>query len=138
MDLITTMDRATAISVRDILERELPAILEPHGLSFKLGNAKYDDDSVKFNGFVLSVAGGRSEMEKGLNRELEYRAEHPLMVTLDADKVVNFRGDPHKLVGYKSRNRKYPFIVRNLTNEKNYKFTASSVERDFAADTEEA
>jgi len=132
MDAITSMDRATAGLVREILERELPAILEPHGLSFKLGNARYDDDSIKFNGFVLTVAGGMSEMEKGLEGELEHRALHPFKVTLDADKVVNFRGEPHTLVGYKSRNRKYPFIVRNLTTEKNYKFTVNSVERDFA------
>ena len=54
------------------------------------------------------------------------------MIELDADKIADYRGDKYTLVGYKPRNRKYPFIMKNLSNGKNYKFDVITAERMFA------
>ena len=70
MKTITTMDRKNAGNIRKILETELEPILKQHGLSFALGNASYDDDSVKFNGFRISIEGGLSVQGKALESSL--------------------------------------------------------------------
>ena len=47
--------------------------MKEYGLSFELGNARFDDDGVKFTGFKLSVKGALSESEKALRDELQTR-----------------------------------------------------------------
>ena len=70
---ITEMNRTNAKLVREILNEKLPSILKEYGLSFELGNARFDDDGVKFTGFKLSVKGALSESEKALRDELQTR-----------------------------------------------------------------
>jgi hypothetical protein len=140
MSVITQMDRKAAREIREILTNELPDLLAPYGLKFELGGARYDDDSVKFTGFRLMVEGALSPTAKALQQELEDRANfnwsddvgeirYP---ELDADKIADYRGDKYTLIGYKPRNRKYPFIMKNLSNGKNYKFDVITAERMFA------
>ena len=132
MSPITKMDIRAIKRIRDILAEELPGILEPHGLTFSVRNAKYDDDSVTFTGFTISLEGALSDMEKHLTKELEDRAKYDWLVELDATKVATSRGKNYSLVGFKPRNRKYPFICKNAANGKNYKFTTEAVETMFA------
>ena len=133
MTAFTTMDVPAIKRIREILAEELPGILEPHGLTFSVKNAKYDDDSVTFTGFTISLEGAVSEMEKHLARELEHRAENDwARVALDTTKVATSRGKNYSLVGFKPRNRKYPFICMNVANGKKYKFTTEAVETMFA------
>jgi len=42
-------------------------------MTFELGNATFDSDSIKFNGFRLSINGALSQQEKALQRELDFR-----------------------------------------------------------------
>jgi len=138
MTAFTTMDVPAIKRIREILTEELPGILEPYGLTFAMKNAKYDEDSVTFTGFTISLEGASSEIEKYLALELEHRAENDWaggrrLVALDATKVATSRGTKYSLVGFKPRNRKYPFICKNEANGKNYKFTTEAVETMFAA-----
>jgi len=133
MEPIATMDRANAQRIRDILDKALPEVLAPYGLSFQLGNARYDDDSVKFTGFNIAVAGGLTQMEKDLAGRVEMSAEYG--VELDADKVATYRGEEYALVGFKPRNRKYPYIWKKLSNGSNWKFDVETTERFFGKDT---
>ena len=114
MSVITQMDRNAAREIREILTNELPDLLAPYGLKFELGGARYDDDSVKFTGFRLMIEGALSPTVKALQEELESRATDEWgmgAIELDADKIADYRGDKYTLVGYKPRNRKYPFIT---------------------------
>jgi hypothetical protein len=129
------MDRNAAREIREILTNELPDLLAPYGLKFELGGARYDDDSVKFTGFRLSIEGALSPTVKALQEELESRATDEWgmgAIELDADKIADYRGDKYTLAGYKPRNRKYPFIMKNLSNGKNYKFDVRATEQMFA------
>lgn len=40
----------------------------------------------------------------------------------------------HKIVGFKSQNRKYPIITTNLSNGKSYKFSVNDVKRNLGGD----
>ena len=127
---IEKMDSATTDVVRKLLEKGLPSILEEHGLSFKLGNARYDDDGVKFTGFRISVSGALSETEKALKQELEWRNSYG--VKLDSSKIASIQGDKYQLVGYKPRARKNPFIIKRVGTDAQYVLNAELVEKHFA------
>ena len=61
MNEITEMNVANAKAVRKLIDNQLPNLLSEHGLTFELGNAVYDNDSIKFNGFRISIKGGLSQ-----------------------------------------------------------------------------
>ena len=98
---ITEMNRANAKLVREILNDKLPSILNEHGLSFELGNARFDEDSVRFVGFRLSVKDALSETEKALREELNFRNSYG--VELDQNKIAKLDGKDFSLVGFKPR-----------------------------------
>ena len=50
---VKKMDVTTVRQIRQILEDNLPSIMEENNLKFDLGNGSYDDDSVKFQLFKV-------------------------------------------------------------------------------------
>ena len=133
---ITKMNRTNAKLVRDILNDKLPSILQEYGLSFELGNARFDDDGVKFTGFKLSVKGALSESEKALRDELQTRDSMEWKM-LDQNKIAKLDGMDIALVGYKPRATKNPFIIRDLNTNKEYVIRESLAERLFKSDKKE-
>ena len=127
------MDLSEAKRIRAILEKELPEILNKHGLTCNLGNSKYDASSLTFTKMRISFEGAASETETALVNELKDRAAFDWMTELDATKIATSRNIMYSLVGFKPRNRKYPFICKNLVDGKSYKFTEEAVESMFAA-----
>ena len=126
---ITEMNRTNAQLVRKILDQKLPSILEKHGLSFCLGNARYDDDGVKFTGFKISVKGALSETEKALKEELSFRKDYG--VQLDENKIAKLDGMDISLIGFKPRARKNPFVIQDLNSNNQYVIGTSLAERLF-------
>ena len=133
---ITEMNRTNAKLVREILNEKLPPILQEYGLSFELGNARFDDDGVKFTGFKLSVKGALSESEKALKYELESRDSMEWKM-LDQNKIAKLDGMDIALVGFKPRATKKPFIIRDLNTNKEYVIGESLAERLFKSDKKE-
>jgi len=133
---ITEMNRINAKLVREILNEKLPSILKEYGLSFELGNARFDDDGVKFTGFKLSVKGALSESEKALKYELESRDSMEWKM-LDQNKIARLDGMDIALVGFKPRARKKPFIIRDLNTNQEYVIGESLAERLFKSDKKE-
>ena len=133
---ITEMNRTNAKLVREILNEKLPSILQEYGLSFELGNARFDDDGVKFTGFKLSVKGALSESEKALKHELESRDSMEWKM-LDQNKIARLDGMDIALVGFKPRATKKPFIIRDLNTNKEYVIGESLAERLFKSDKKE-
>jgi len=133
---ITEMNRTNAKLVREILNEKLPSILQEYGLSFELGNARFDDDGVKFTGFKLSVKGALSESEKALKYELESRDSMEWKM-LDQNKIAKLDGMDIALVGFKPRAKKNPFIIRDLNTKKEYVIRESLAERLFKSDKKE-
>lgn len=123
------MNRTNAQLVRKILDQKLPSILEKHGLSFCLGNARYDEDGVKFTGFKISVKGALSETEKALKEELSFRKDYG--VQLDENKIAKLDGMDISLIGFKPRARKNPFVIQDLNSNNQYVIGTSLAERLF-------
>jgi len=129
------MPKVTEINpteIRDILEKEMTPILNAHGLTFVLGNARYDADYIRFTGFRVSLENAEDPTAKALKEENEYRQKYGGKV-LDLNKIGEWNQTSFSLVGYKPRNRKYPFICMNLENNQRYKFTKQQAEKMFAA-----
>ena len=129
---ITEMNRANAKLVREILNDKLPSILNEHGLSFELGNARFDEDSVKFVGFRLSVKDALSETEKALREELNFRNSYG--VELDQNKIAKLDGMDISLVGFKPRARKKPFVIQDLNSDNQYVIGEELAEKLFKKD----
>ena len=124
------MDKEVATNIRFILNRELPLILAKHGLKLDLGNGSFDDDSVKF-AFKIKLENAKRDIEKALASDIKFRKDYE-QIELDITKIHQARnGKKYSLVGYKSKSRKLPYVVLNLTDGKEYLISTDEVERHF-------
>jgi len=110
---IETMDKATAQLVRAILENDLAPILSEYGLKLELGNAGFDSESVKFNGFRISLETALSKDASALASELSWR-EKMNHQQLDEHRIHKQGKHAFILTGYKPRATKKPFMVNCL------------------------
>jgi len=107
---IDKMNKENARLVRAILENDLAPILSEYGLKLELGNAGYDSESVKFNGFRISLETALSKEGAALASELAWR-EKMNHQPLDQHKIHKQGKHAFILSGYKTRAKKKPFIV---------------------------
>ena len=128
---VTRMDKTTVRQIRQILEDNLPSIMEENNLKFELGNATYDDDSVKFNGFRISLSHALSQEEKALKSEIKFRTYSESVTNLDDSIIAEDKGQQFKLVGFKPRSRKKPFIIEDIKTGGRYVCPESMAERLF-------
>jgi hypothetical protein len=132
----TQVNRGMAKNVRNILDKELSSILEPYGLNFELGNCTYDPDEgwLKFREVRLAVAlnGERplTAKQQALQNELDRRkgGPHELDPNYPGATVT---GERCKLVGYKPRATKRPFVIEMLESGKTYVVDVNTVNREF-------
>ena len=130
------MDKEVATEIRSILKRELPLILKTHGLKLDLGNGSFDEDSVKF-AFKIKLEDAKRDIEKALASDIKFRKDYE-QIELDITKIHQARnGEKFSLIGYKSKSRKFPYVVLNLTNNKEYLISTDAVEQDFGIHKEE-
>jgi len=127
---VVRMDRTTIRQIRSILEENLPSIMEENHLKFDLGNASFDDDSVKFQ-FRISLSHALPPEEKALKQQLNFRKTYDHVVTLDDSIIAEDRGQQFKLVGFKPRARKKPFIIEDIKTGGRYVCPESMAERLF-------
>ena len=128
---VTRMDKTTVRQIRQILEDNLPSIMEENNLKFELGNATYDEDSVKFNGFRISLSHALSQEEKALKSEIKFRTYSESVTNLDDSIIAEDKGQQFKLVGFKPRSRKKPFIIEDIKTGGRYVCPESMAERLF-------
>ena len=110
---IEAMNKANAQLVRAILENDLAPILSEYGLKLELGNAGYDSESVKFNGFRISLETALSKDASALVSELAWR-EKMNHQQLDEHRIHKQGKHAFILTGYKPRATKKPFMVNCL------------------------
>jgi|TARA_R110000765_G_scaffold59904_1_gene116081 hypothetical protein len=110
---IAAMNKANAQLVRAILENDLAPILSEYGLKLELGNAGYDSESVKFNGFRISLETALSKDASALVSELAWR-EKMNHQQLDEHRIHKQGKHAFILTGYKPRATKKPFMVNCL------------------------
>ena len=127
---ITEINPKTIREIRQLISDSLAVILEDNNLRMDLGNGSYDDDSVKFQ-FRISLSNALSPEEKALKQVLDFRRTFETAVTLDDSIIAEDKGQQFKLVGYKPRARKKPFIIEDIKTGGRYVCPESMAERLF-------
>ena len=128
---ITEINPKTIKDIRQLISDSLAVVLEDNNLRMDFGNGSYDSDSVKFNGFRISLADSLTPQEKALQSHLEYRSRVDHKKSLDSSIIANDRGRKFSLVGFKTRSSKRPFVIQDLVTGKKFVTTESDVERMF-------
>ena len=102
-----------------VLRNELQKVNGNSSLSdkydIKVGDCNFDGYEVTFK-VTLRVKDIESKESMDLNRYAD-------LYNVEPQKVADVHGIKYKLVGYRVKARKQPFIVLNLTNNKEYLFT---------------
>ena len=88
-----------------------------------VGNASFDNYEVTFK-LTLRAKDVESKESMDLNR-------FAYLYDVVPQKVADVHGIKYKLVGFRVKARKQPFIVLNLTNNKEYLFTEDMGKRFF-------
>jgi len=120
---IETFNKTNINYLSKVIMDNLGVDIEDMGLMVEWGGSRYSSDHVEVK--LNITVGGKTKMEQDLDLELSFNSN------LDKDKVAEYNGSRYKLIGYKRENKKYPFIVRNLDNNKPYKFPKDLIDRLF-------
>ena len=118
---ITNFDRNQVRTVNEEIKSALEAIAAKHGISFRMGNIRYNNSN--FNAkFEMAVVGETGEaITKEATDFNRYRALKGINAVL-GDLVV-MSGARYEVVGYKARSSKYPILVKSLDDGKTYKIS---------------
>jgi len=107
------LNRKIVKDLRETLQSHLLKNMDEFEIS--VGNASFSDTEVTYK-LNLRLKGAETKESMDLNR-------FAYLYDVVPQKVANVHGIDYKLVGYRVRARKQPFIVLNLTNNKEYLFT---------------
>ena len=110
-----------------VLRKELQEVSDNSSLSdkynIKVGDCNFDGYEVTYK-VTLRMKDVGSKESMDLNRYAD-------LYNVEPQKVADVHGIKYKLVGYRVKARKQPFIVLNLTNNKEYLFTEDMGKRFF-------
>ena len=113
------IDKKTCQVLRKELQRVIEESKDYDSLNkqfdIKVGNASFDSHEVTFK-LTLRLKNVESKYSMDLDRYAD-------LYNVEPQKVADVHGIKYKLVGYRVKARKQPFIVLNLTNNKEYLFT---------------
>jgi hypothetical protein len=113
------IDKKTCQVLRNELQRIIEESKDYDSLNnqfdIKVGNASFDSQEVTFK-LTLRLKNAERKESMDLNRYAD-------LYNVEPQKVADVHGIKYKLVGYRVKARKQPFIVLNLTNNKEYLFT---------------
>lgn len=127
-----SLNRTSAKEIRQLLKDVLVPVLKQHNLELEQGNLTFCEDYIKFSGFTIKVIGGKSQEMRDLEEYNSYMSRFPkLGKELDIEKVASLDGRDCKVVGFKSRSKKYPFIIEFVNDGKQAKITEETAQRYF-------
>jgi hypothetical protein len=113
------IDKKTCQVLRNELQRIIEESKDYDSLNnqfdIKVGNASFDSQEVTFK-LTLRLKNAESKESMDLDRYAD-------LYNVEPQKVADVHGIKYKLVGFRVKARKQPFIVLNLTNNKEYLFT---------------
>ena len=111
-------DKTTLKVLREDINEALTIVANQHNIKISVGNCSYLEDSCTFK-LECSLPNALKKTERDLETELEYREQSSIAITLDRTKIAySDDGNHYKLVGYKTRARKNPFIIEKVIGGK--------------------
>ena len=132
-------DKTTLKVLREDINEALTIVANQHNIKISVGNCSYLEDSCTFK-LECSLPNALKKTERDLETELEYREQSSIAITLDRTKIAySDDGNHYKLVGYKTRARKNPFIIEKVIggqlSGEQYICTESYAEKLFGDDS---
>ena len=108
------------------LRNQLNAVLNSNGIdgyTFEIGNCSYDGGEATFKLKVL-IKGAKSQADI----QFEQMAK---LSDFDTDKISSLQSMAVKLVGFKPRSTKRPWIIQDVSNNKQYVIDGHTAKRLF-------
>ena len=118
--------------LRDTLQRHLDYTLSDtaswidDNYDIKIGNASFDDTEVTFK-VNLRLKGAETKEQKDLRTFAE-------MDNVNTSKIAKVQGELYSLIGYRTKARSRPYIVKNVANNKEYIFTTEMAKKYFGVE----
>jgi|TARA_R110000868_G_scaffold368343_1_gene631444 hypothetical protein len=125
---IKTINPQVCKELRVTIENQLRSLEKDLGIKFALGNASFDDDTIKF-GFKVSLATAKNKDEKTLLQDIEFRKQFD-QIQLDTTKIVSVGRMKATLIGKRLKAKK-PYIIKDLDTSKQYVLTEEACEKYF-------
>ncbi|MFW5871468.1 MAG: hypothetical protein ACOCUT_00020 [bacterium] len=131
------MDRPTMNAIRKAINNlDMNEIEENFSIKIKLGNARFSpiDGTATFKLEISPVVKGQVKTKEAIDFERYAKSEG--LKSSDLGRTVFLYGEEYKLVGYKPRSYKYPFLAKRLKDGKLYKYDADTVRMALGASME--
>lgn len=128
---ITKMNLQSAKQIRVVLNSILKdnEILKQNNIDVNVGQCTYNDDIATYK-VEVSIIGGKSKKEVLLQRQKDDLED----ILGGSDRIqLESKNGKYRLVGYKSRNKKYPYIMQDIVKSgKTYKISHQQMTNLFA------
>lgn len=117
------MDKREIEKIRREIELVLKEVGERNGMEIKIsGGIIYYETS-----FKCGIEGVKEGAETEIERAFKRNAKYYKMTSGDLGKKFLFRGRTFKILGWKTRNSKYPVVAEEEKSGMKYKFTPEVV-----------
>lgn len=128
---ITKMNLQSAKQIRVVLNSILKdnEILKQNNINVNVGKCIYNDDIATYK-VEVNIIGGKSKKEVLLQRQKDHLED----ILNNSDEIqLESKDGKYKLIGYKSQNKKYPYIIEDIPkNDKSYKISHQQMRNLFA------
>jgi hypothetical protein len=128
---ITKFDRSNLAILQADIEAALKAVGEKHGVKIGAGSGKFSatNFSLKVECFVAGAGTGDDDASVRLDKFAEaFKRYQPLYFSdLTMEAVYQIGTAKYKIVGYNSRAREYPFLLKDQASGKVFKFPEDRV-----------
>ena len=120
-------DKPTARKIRDAMQEALDKA-DVNGVTIEIGNCSFTEGEATYKVKVL-IDGAKSRDEEALE-------QMATLMGLSTYKIATLQGMRVSLVSYKSRARKRPWVVQDLTTTQKYIIDDATAKRLFGAEAE--
>lgn len=123
---IETINKQSIDVIRKYIANALQQIQKDLGVKIKFGNARYDDDTVRFPNVEVSLENAKPKQEKDLEWVMKMY-DH-----IDTNKIADVDGRyKFSIVGYNMKAKKNNWVVLDHVSNKKFVMPMESVERYF-------
>ena len=132
---ITKMNLQSAKQIRVVLNSILKdnEILKQNNINVNVGKCIYNDDIATYK-VEVNIIGGKSKKEVLLQRQKDDLED----ILNNSDEIqLESKDGKYKLIGYKSQNKKYPYIMQDIVKSgKTYKISHQQMTNLFGVGSE--
>lgn len=124
---LTVFDRESLNAVRNDVTTALKVVEERYGITFDLGRITYGSDNLraKLVGTLTSaVSGAENGFEVQLLMGLKSHGFRFGLTEKDYKKIFSSTGQPYIFMGIKPSSKKYPLVVKRVSDGKMFKYPA--------------